>query len=101
MTREDIWGLVINEALSNGLPFITTRACNAGVEILNDFNCGYLVETNNWKKLSEKIKYLYDNNERYLFLKQNAIKAANDYTIEKMADDHYQIISKILVERRL
>lgn len=34
-TREDIWGLVINEAMACGLPVITTDKCIAGLELLN------------------------------------------------------------------
>lgn len=33
-TREDIWGLVINEAMANGLPVITTDKCVAGTELI-------------------------------------------------------------------
>ena len=32
-TREDIWGLVINEAMAYGLPIITTDNCLAGLEL--------------------------------------------------------------------
>ena len=43
-TREDIWGLVINEAMSFGLPIITTRKCIAGTELITDGENGYLLE---------------------------------------------------------
>lgn len=33
-TREDIWGLVINEALNYGLPVVSTEKCLAAVEML-------------------------------------------------------------------
>lgn len=33
-TREDIWGLVVNEAMAAGTPVITTTNCGAGMEIL-------------------------------------------------------------------
>ena len=35
-TREDIWGLVINEAMAYGLPIITTNKCIAGLALLKD-----------------------------------------------------------------
>lgn len=35
-TRTDIWGLVINEAMANGLPVITTDRCVAGIELIKD-----------------------------------------------------------------
>lgn len=33
-TREDIWGLVINEAMAYGLPVITTTNCLSGTELI-------------------------------------------------------------------
>lgn len=33
-TREDIWGLVINEAMAHGLPVVTTDACVAGLALV-------------------------------------------------------------------
>ena len=35
-TREDIWGLVINEAMANALPIITTDRCVAGLELIEN-----------------------------------------------------------------
>ncbi|MEN3009352.1 glycosyltransferase, partial [Pseudothermotoga sp.] len=35
-TREDIWGLVINEAMACGLPLITTNRCIAGLELIKN-----------------------------------------------------------------
>lgn len=34
-TREDNWGLVINEAMNYSLPIVTTKECVAGVELLD------------------------------------------------------------------
>lgn len=35
-TREDIWGLVINEAMALGLPVVTTNRCIAGLEMVKE-----------------------------------------------------------------
>ena len=40
-TREDIWGLVITEALANGLPIVSTDMCIAALELVED--AGYIV----------------------------------------------------------
>ena len=77
-TREDIWGLVINEAMANGLPIITTDKCVAGKELINDN--GYIISSFIWIdflyriiKTCSKRKdnrgnkvYAYCNNERYI-----------------------------------
>ena len=56
-TREDIWGLVINEALAYGLPVITTDKCMAGLEMIEDGKNGYIIPVNSVKKLAEKLTF--------------------------------------------
>ena len=55
-TREDIWGLVINEALACGLPTITTDRCVAGLELIEDGVNGYVVPVGDAEALAEKIQ---------------------------------------------
>ena len=54
-TREDIWGLVINEALAAGLPVITTNRCGAGLELIKNNENGFLVNVEDIDELYEKI----------------------------------------------
>ncbi len=54
-TREDIWGLVINEAMANGLPIITTDKCVSASELVIDGINGYIVTSENIESLNEKI----------------------------------------------
>ena len=51
-TREDIWGLVINEALSYGLPCVSTKGCVAANEMIPD---RYIVDVEDSEKLAEII----------------------------------------------
>ena len=61
MTRGDTWGLVINEAMANGLPIITTDRCVAGVELVENGVNGYIIAVDDTDALVEKIKLLRDN----------------------------------------
>ena len=57
-TREDVWALVINEAMAYGLPVITTSRCMAGVELISEDNIGRIIEDFEnpiaWKEIIEK-----------------------------------------------
>lgn len=46
-TREDIWGLVVNEAMAKGLPVITTDRCVAGLELIKNESVGRIVPVEN------------------------------------------------------
>lgn len=54
-TYTDSWGLVIVEALSNGVPVVTTTACNAGLALVHDGQNGYLVQKETVQPLKDAI----------------------------------------------
>lgn len=95
-TREDIWGLVINEAMAYGLPVVTTDKCVAGIELIeNDIN-GKIVEVENENLLAEAIKHILSKEDLISIIATNNLKKINGYTIESMARVHKQIFHKIL-----
>lgn len=91
-TREDIWGLVINEALANGLPVVTTEKCVAGLEMITEGVTGYIVPTNDSIALAEAInKALLPN----CLSRSRCREKASSYTVEDMAERHYEILSRM------
>ena len=93
-TREDIWGLVINEALSYALPVITTRACVAGIELVQDGENGYLVNADSATELKNVIKKVTQNNLKFETMQIKALECAKNYTIENMAQAHMLVLNK-------
>lgn len=93
-TREDIWGLVINEAMAYGLPVITTDKCIAGNELIVPGITGEIISLNEMHKLKDKVYSLYYNMDSN---KKKAIKEKIfSYTIESMALKHLEIFKKII-----
>lgn len=91
-TRGDVWGLVINEAMANGLPVITTDQCVAGLELVENGVNGYIVPVDNEKKLAEQItKVLQDDSLCEKMVAANIAKI-KQYTIENMALTHNEIV---------
>lgn len=89
-TREDIWGLVINEAMAHGLPIITTNNCVSGLELVTDNENGNIIEVNDYKSLNNSIKkVIYSKNIENMCYK--SLKKIGDFTIEKMAKSHMDI----------
>lgn len=86
-TREDIWGLVINEAMAKGLPVVTTNRCIAGLEMIEENLNGKIVPVENAVLLAEAIiQCTGDGN-----MPKRALKTALNYTIEEMAKKHMNI----------
>lgn len=90
MTRGDVWGLVVNEAMANGLPVITTDRCVAGLELVQNGKNGYIVPVDDADALAEAITKFYVGDMQGMA--ENALKAIRGYTIEEMAKRHIQIL---------
>lgn len=88
-TREDIWGLVINEALAYGLPTITTDRCVAGLELIEDGVNGYVVPVEDAGVLTEKIQAVLASDMEQMG--RAALEKVRPYTLENMAKTHAEI----------
>lgn len=92
-TREDIWGLVINEALANGLPVITTKRCGAGLQMLSEKEVGCLVDVDDTQALTKAILDIKHDPVLKEHMSQNAIAISRQYTIEKMVERHISVLN--------
>lgn len=89
-TRSDTWGLVINEAMIYGLPIVTTKSCVAGLELIDDSVNGYLVNSEDYEAMKNRIaKLLADNNACREIGIRNFDKI-HCYTFENMASQIYE-----------
>ena len=93
---EEIWGLVINEALGMGLPIITTENCVAGIEVITNSENGYVVP-NNFEAIFNKINILINDEALVTRINYKNIDKAAKFTIEEMAKSHYEISKKLLI----
>ncbi len=87
-TREEVWGLVINEALAHGCPVITTDNCVAGKELVVDGENGYIVPVEDVEQLNNKMNQLLEDRSLRQIMAQNNLIKSGDYTIEKMVSAH-------------
>lgn len=90
-TREDIWGLVINEAMAAGLPVVTTERCVAGVEMLEK-KC--IVPVEQEQILATKISELLENPVELERQGARNLTKSREYTIENMARIHQEIFKR-------
>lgn len=90
-TREDIWGLVVNEAMACGLPVITTKCCGAGLELVKNGKNGFLIEPDSEVALTNAICRMLtmDNLDSFGEYSLSIIK---DYTYQTMATRYYNVL---------
>lgn len=87
-TREDIWGLVIQEAMAYGLPVISTEKCAAAHELVENGKNGYIVPVGNTQILAEKILDILNNEDKQKQFSIESLKKIQKYTLEEMAKNH-------------
>ena len=91
-TREDIWGLVINEAMAYGLPVVTTDKCVAGQELVENGVNGYLVPVDDHEALAQRLNTILTGD--LLSMGQASLEKVRPYTIENMAKVHVEIFDR-------
>lgn len=95
-TREDIWGLVINEAMMYGLPVITTQRCVAGMELVEDGRNGFVVPVEDTSTLANAMSRVLSNDRLAKGMTENNLEKISGYTIEEMAKAHLNVLRKRL-----
>jgi glycosyltransferase involved in cell wall biosynthesis len=92
-------GLVILEAMSQGLPVITTK-CGGPEEIIEDRINGYLVDystdENMVNQFVEKIELLIKKPEIYEKISKNNIEKAKEWTMEEFSKIQRERIVKLI-----
>jgi glycosyltransferase involved in cell wall biosynthesis len=94
-TREDIWGLVVNEAMARGLPVITTLNCGAGLELVENGINGFIFDIKNYISVTKFINELIENSDLRKNMGQANIKKAKLYSINQTANYHIEYINGI------
>ena len=92
LTRGDVWGLVINEAMSFSLPVITTTQCLAGVELIQDGKTGFLVEAGDINGALNSICKVFSSSDTLAQMSLESRKRISFYTIENMARSYYRFL---------
>lgn len=96
-TREDIWGLVVNEALQYGLPTVSTKRCLAALKLLPR-DCVIPIEDvcqlqNAIERQSRMTAEDTENWQRYSW------KISVENTVEESARTHIDIFNSIIRNR--
>lgn len=87
-SQTDVWGLVLNEAVAQGLPVISSDNCVAGLSLIDEN--GVLYKTGDIEQLTKAIEYCLNNEE---VLARKSIEIAKKYTIEGMIERQLPILN--------
>jgi glycosyltransferase involved in cell wall biosynthesis len=95
-TRYDTWGLVINEAMAQGLPVITTSGALAGLELIHNGENGYVVPAEDADALANHMGLVLSNSELRRSMAACSSEIIRPYTVKNMACAYFQTFKAIL-----
>lgn len=84
-SKQECWGLVINEAASYGTPIVSTYGSGAAIEFLEDEYPFFLAKPNDIYDLDEKINNFLKFKNLSLF-EEYLLNKSKKYTIENMVE---------------
>ena len=87
---------VLLEAMSRGLPVITTNSSEAISSIIKNKKNGIVIKKNNKKQLINSIEYLLNNQKEYQKISKESKKIINVFNKEKILSKWEQLITKYI-----
>ena len=85
-SKEDIYGHVINEALSQGLPVISNKGVNSALRLIKNDENGYIVDINQDEEIDNAIANVLNKPE----MQNKALDTSRENTLEIMAKVHLE-----------
>lgn len=85
-SNEDIYGHVVNEAMSQGLPVISTPNVNSSKKLIQEGVNGFIIKDIKKKDLIEALNKIHHCH------REKALETAHNNTIEKMVENHKKIL---------
>ena len=90
-SKEDIYGHVINEAFSQGLPVISTNKVNSAIKLIKNGENGFLLESLVGEEFKKAVEQVLNSD----FFNE-CIKTAKANTIETMTERHIEMIEEVM-----
>lgn len=89
LSKEDIYGHMINEALSQGLPTIASNRIVSSYNLITNNYNGFIVDISNKENILDIMQNLINKVDP-----NNCLKTSRENTIEKMITSHLEVLKE-------
>jgi glycosyltransferase involved in cell wall biosynthesis len=94
-TKNDPWGVVVNEAMASGMPVITCNNAGVANDLVIDGYNGYVLPLEE-KVWADKIVEVFNSSDKYRILSINAVKHVQIYSFENAAKGIIDAVNSII-----
>ena len=84
-STEEVWGLVINEAMACGLPVISTDKVGASIDLIKQGVNGYVIPASDVDRLFESLEMILSDSKLKSSMGKASEEIINDFTISHAA----------------
>jgi glycosyltransferase involved in cell wall biosynthesis len=98
-SKYETWGLVLNEAMSSGLPCIATKSSGAVHDLIRHGSNGYIYNSGSVEQLAINMLKI-SNISNYKRLKKNALNTIRKFSLQKTAFKIFSALQKIIHEQK-
>lgn len=79
-SKEEVWGLVVNEAMAGGLPVIVSDKAGSSVDLVKNGTNGYIFQSGNTNDLSKKITTILSSKALQTKMSENSKRNIQKFT---------------------
>ncbi|MBN1359631.1 MAG: glycosyltransferase family 4 protein [Sedimentisphaerales bacterium] len=97
-SMSETWGLVVNEAMTCGLPVLVSRNCGCVPELCHDGENGYVFDPNSTAELTERMLRISASNGRLVAFGEASRRIIASFTPQTWAAGLSACINKVLQE---
>lgn len=80
---EEVWGLVINEAMAAGLPVVATNVAGASADLIKEKENGFVVSSESSEEIFLSLEEIIKNDSKRKKMSENSLKSIDKFTPEK------------------
>ncbi len=93
-TLEDVWGLVVNEAMAFGLPIVCSSAAGASDDLVIDGRNGFIVPPNDPESIYNALRRILSSPALMKSMKKESVKIVNEkFNIQAMVQGFIDAIA--------
>ncbi len=95
-SRQEIWGMVINEALASGVPVLATDVCGAIADLVEEGVNGYVVPSGDAEVLADAMIRHFSAPETHEQMRAAARDRIASFTVNAAADTFERAVAAVL-----
>jgi glycosyltransferase involved in cell wall biosynthesis len=95
-SREEVWGLVVNQALQCGVPMIVSDKVGSGPDLIVDGSTGFVFESDNESSLAQALQTFFTKSAKWLDMSEKAARHSMIAMPSQTALKIHQAIRKVV-----